>query len=74
MKTTLVSMMFMPESKIAPIANCPLLVESDPSGEITGATRRTASPGLALSFFARVTPMARPGTDAAGAVPLAATA
>ena len=73
MKTMLVSTMFMPESKIAPTTNCPLFVDSDPSGEITGATIRTGSPGLALSFFARLTPMARPGADAAGAPPLAGT-
>ena len=66
MKTMLLSIKFIPESKIAPIANWPLLVESDPSGEIIGATIRTASPRLALSFFARLTPIARPPAAAAG--------
>ena len=66
MKTMLVSMKFIPESKIAPITNCALLVESDPSGEMIGATIRTASPGLALSFFARLTPIARPPVVTAG--------
>ena len=66
MKTMLVSMKFIPESKIAPTTNCPLLVESDPSGATIGATIRIASPRLAFSFFARLTPIARPPVVTAG--------
>jgi hypothetical protein len=66
----LVSMKFIPESKIAPIANSPLLVESDPSSRIIGATRRTVSPTFVLSFFARLTPIARPAAGAVGVGPL----